>query len=110
MTDYWMHIGSGRITSSSGKDIGVFTGDFRYRDQLIVAVNAEAKLRDEIASLKEHLQRGKEQEAYLHEQLAECKKDAERWKDELFSVLVQDMTRPSALKRIEEIAAMKEEA
>ncbi len=59
MTDYWMHIGSGRITSSSGKDIGVFTGDFRYRDQLIVAVNAESELLNEIASLKA--------------QLAECK-------------------------------------
>lgn len=71
-----------------------------------------APYKAEIASLKQKLHtanQGKKENLQecltLQRQLADAQKDAEKWKDELFSVLVQDMTRPSAIKRIEEINA-----
>ncbi len=85
VTKYWKHVGDGKITTDSGRFVGVFIGDFRYRDRIIVAVNEEGELREEIASLKAQLASEKtshaawEQEhlrqaAEMEMQLVECKK------------------------------------
>ena len=51
----WMHTGDGHIADSSGKRIGIFSGDFKHRDRLICAVNSESDLLAQLATAQEEI-------------------------------------------------------
>lgn len=51
----WIHKGGGFISDSRGKFIGCFSGDFRYRDRIICAVNSESETRNQLAAEQEEL-------------------------------------------------------
>ena len=51
----WMHTGDGHIADSSGKRIGIFSGDFKHRDRLICAVNSESDLLAQLAAAQEEI-------------------------------------------------------
>lgn len=51
----WCHLGGGKIYEKGGLYVGQFFGDFRRRDQLILAVNSEETLRARIAELEAQL-------------------------------------------------------
>ena len=46
----WIHKGGGFISDSRGKFIGCFSGDFRYRDRIICAVNSESETSNQLAA------------------------------------------------------------
>jgi hypothetical protein len=46
----WIHKGGGFISDSRGKFIGCFSGDFRYRDRIICAVNSESETSKQLAA------------------------------------------------------------
>ena len=45
----WIHKGGGFISDSRGKFIGCFSGDFRYRDRIICAINSESETSNQLA-------------------------------------------------------------
>lgn len=49
----WIHKGGGFISDSRGKFIGCFSGDFRYRDRIICAVNSESETSKQLAAAQE---------------------------------------------------------
>ena len=51
----WMHTGGGHIADSSGKRIGIFSGDFKHRDRLICAVNSESDLLAQLAKAEQRV-------------------------------------------------------
>ena len=51
----WIHKGGGFISDSRGKFIGCFSGDFRYRDRIICAVNSESETSKQLAAAQEEL-------------------------------------------------------
>lgn len=46
----WIHKGGGFISDSRGKFIGCFSGDFRYRDRIICAINSESETSNQLAA------------------------------------------------------------
>jgi len=71
--------------------------------------NEIAKLQAKVAGLEIELTDSKINDRYAMTLLAEAKKDAERWKDELFGVLILDMTRDRALQEIDRISKAMEQ-
>ena len=51
----WIHKGGGFISDSRGKFIGCFSGDFRYRDRIICAVNSESETSNQLAAAQEEI-------------------------------------------------------
>lgn len=49
----WIHKGGGFISDSRGKFIGCFSGDFRYRDRIICAVNSESEASKQLVAAQE---------------------------------------------------------
>ena len=68
----WMHTGDGHIADSSGKRIGIFSGDFKHRDRLICAVNSESDLLAQLAKAEQLWQAAQGRCDGLEEKLAKA--------------------------------------